>query len=448
MATKQRTIDLVSGDGDGTAARADTGERRQPGVLSPRELLARARANVEHIGLCLVKGEVAELRPHRNGHLFFKLLDLEDRKAALPCALWARDVKRLKFTLEDGLAVVLDGKLGLSDYANVQLTVREVEPVGQGAHELAFRQLKDKLAKEGLFALERKRAPPFLPRAVGVVTSKHGAALHDVLARLFERCPPMHVVVAPTLVQGESAPAEIAAALSRLDGAGLVDVILLVRGGGAREDLIAFDTELVARAVVSCAAPVIAGVGHESDVTIADLVADLRAATPTHAAELAVPRLADLRHTLDERARRLHSEVQHAVTERRVRCQALARRLEQALARGRRQQAERLRSVEARLRRLSPERVLRELRIRLTRLELRLRAATETRQRASGQRLALLAARLDALSPLTVLGRGYAIASRVDDGRVLHAAADAPPATEIRVRLAKGALRARVLDEQ
>lgn len=448
MASRKRSLDLVEGSAAIEATRPASAERRQPGTLTPSEVLRRARANVEHIGLCLVQGEVAEVRNHRNGHLFFKLLDLDDRSAGLPCVLWARDVKRLGFTIEDGLAVVLDGKVGLNDYASVQLTVREVQLVGQGAHELAFRQLKERLEKEGLFAPERKRKPPFLPRAVGLVTSKQGAAINDVLVRLFERFPAMPVLVAPTLVQGEAAPAEIAAALTRLDGSGRVDVILLVRGGGAREDLLAFDDERVARAIVACRVPVIAGVGHEDDVTIADLVADLRAATPTHAAELAVPRLAELRRTLDERVRRMHGRATHALTSRRMQTQALTRRLEQAAARRRKGHADRVRALEARLRALAPGRVLREQGARLAKLEARLRRAIESATQARAQRLSLLAARLEAMSPLTVLGRGYAIATRVDDGRVLTVARDAPPATEIEVRLAHGALRARVLGER
>lgn len=446
MATRNRSIDLVAGGEH--APPTPTTERRQPGVLTPREVLKRARANVEHIGLCLVKGEISEVRPHRNGHLFFKLLDAGDRKAALPCALWVSDARRLKFVLKDGLAVVVDGKVGLNDFASVQLVVRDVQPEGMGALELAFQQMKDKLAAEGLFAAERKRAPPYLPRAVGVVTSTHGAAIRDVLARLFERFPRLPVLVASTLVQGDAAPAEIAAALQRLDRSARVDVILLVRGGGSREDLFAFNTEPVARAIAGTSVPVIAGVGHESDVTIADLVADVRAATPTHAAELAVPRLADLERRLDEHARRLRGRVAHAITERRVRCAALGSRLDHALARRQRQQVERVRNLDARLRRLSPDKVLRDLRLRLTRLDARLHAGLQARQRLREQRVALLAARLDALSPLTVLARGYAIATRADDGRVIHAAGDAPPRTDIVVRVSDGALRARVLEDQ
>ncbi len=446
MATKHRAIDLIVG----VAPDAGTSptERRQPGVLTPREVLARARANVEHIGVCLVKGELSEVKALRNGHLVFKLLDQDDRKAALPCWLWADRVARVKFELKDGLEVVVDGKLGLSSFASVQLDVRDVQPVGQGAHELAFQQMKEKLEREGLFAADRKRTPPFLPGAVGVVTSTQGAALHDVLVRLFERCPRMSVVVSPTLVQGDAAPPAIASALQRLDASKLVDVILLVRGGGSREDLFAFNSELVARAIVASSVPVIAGVGHESDITIADLVADVRAATPTHAAELAVPRLADLEQRLDEHTRRLFGRAAHAISKRRVQYATLTQRLEHAVGRRRRAQAERLRGLEGRLSRRSPDRVLRDQRLRLSELGARLDAALQMRQRSSAQRLALLGARLDALSPLTVLGRGYAIASRVDDGRLIHSTRDAPPRTNILVRVADGALFARVLDDE
>lgn len=445
MATKNRSIELVTGGGSAEAAPAV--ERRQAGVLTPREVLGRARANVEHIGGCAVRGELSEIRPHRNGHLFFKLLDTADRKVALPCVLWGSDARRLKFELKDGLEVVLDGKLGLSDFATVQLMVREVQPFGQGAHELAFQQMKEKLDREGLFAVERKRTLPFLPRSVGIVTSTHGAALRDVLARLDERFPRLRVVIAPTLVQGDAAPAEIASALARLDASRAVEVILLVRGGGSREDLWAFNTEVVARAIVACAAPVIAGVGHETDVTIADLVADRRAATPTHAAELAVPKLSDLERRLAEHERRLRGRAAHAVDLRRARSAALERRLDNAITRRHRASGEALRRLEGRLRKLAPDRVLRALRARLSRLDARLAAAATDKHRERAQRLALLAARLEALSPLPVLARGYAIATRVEDGALIHRVADAPPGSEIAVRVVDGTVRARVLDD-
>lgn len=466
MATKQRSIELLTGEGDrrtsggagGEAAgghgggpqpspAAGTSERRQAGVLTPLEVLRRARANVEHIGACAVKGELSEIRPHRNGHFFFKLLDTADRKAALPCVLWSRDARRLKFELKDGLEVVLDGKLSLSDFATVQLLVEEVQPVGQGAHELAFQQMKEKLDKEGLFAPERKRPLPFLPRAVGIVTSTHGAALHDVLVRLFERFPPLRVVVSPTVVQGEQAPAEIAAALARLDQSRLVDVILLVRGGGSREDLWAFNTEPVARAIVATAVPVICGVGHETDVSIADLVADLRAATPTAAAVQCVPELAELVHQLHDAELRMRARVTHAVELRRARVDAMKTRLQHAVSRRARAGQERLRGLEGRVRARSPDRVLRDLRTRLTQLDGRLAAAAAAAQRARAQRLALLAARLDALSPLPVLARGYAVATRVEDGALIRSVQDAPAGSELSVRVVDGSFRARVLED-
>lgn len=448
MATKQRSIELVTGEG---APRAEPGaagraERRQTGVLTPHEVLRRARANIEHIGACAVKGELSEIRPHRNGHYFFKLLDTADRKAALPCVLWSRGARRLKFELKDGLEVVLDGKLSLSDFASVQLLVEEVQPVGQGAHELAFQQMKEKLEREGLFDPKRRRTLPFLPRAVGVVTSTHGAALHDVLVRLFERFPPLYVVVSPTVVQGEQAPAEIARALARLDQSRLVDVILLVRGGGSREDLWAFNTEPVARAIVATSVPVICGVGHETDVSIADLVADLRAATPTAAAVQCVPVLAELEQQLHEAELRMRARVTHAVELRRARVDAMSTRLEHALSRRTRAGQERLRGLEGRLRARAPDRVLRDLRTRLAQLDARLAAAAAAAQRARAQRLALLAARLDALSPLPVLARGYAVATRADDGALIRSVQDAPPGTELKVRVVDGSVRARVLD--
>jgi exodeoxyribonuclease VII large subunit len=243
-----------------------------------------------------VEGELTNVNRSARGHVYFTL---KDDAAAVDCVLWAAKAQRLKFRLEDGLAVLVRGSLTVyAQRGRFQLVADDVQPQGVGALQLAFEQLKQKLEREGLFAADRKRPLPALPNRVGIVTSASGAALQDMLKVLL-RHPNLEVVVAPAAVQGEGAAAEIAAAIERLSRSRRVNVVIVGRGGGSLEDLWAFNEEAVARAVAACAVPVISGVGHEVDFTITDFVADLRAATPTQAAELVVARL-------EEQARRLH----------------------------------------------------------------------------------------------------------------------------------------------
>lgn len=243
-----------------------------------------------------VDGELTNVNRSARGHVYFTL---KDDAAAVDCVLWATKAQRLKFRLEDGLAVLVRGSLTVyAQRGRFQLVADDVQPQGVGALQLAFEQLKQKLELEGLFAADRKRPLPALPNRVGIVTSASGAALQDML-KVLRRHPNLEVVVAPAAVQGEGAAAEIAAAIERLSRSRRVNVVIVGRGGGSLEDLWAFNEEAVARAVAACAVPVISGVGHEVDFTITDFVADLRAATPTQAAELVVARL-------EEQARRLH----------------------------------------------------------------------------------------------------------------------------------------------
>jgi exodeoxyribonuclease VII large subunit len=242
-----------------------------------------------------VEGEVTNASRSARGHVYFTL---KDDAAAVDCVLWSTKAQRLKFRLEDGLAVLVRGSLTVyPQRGRFQLVADDVQPQGVGALQLAFEQLKKRLEAEGLFAVERKRPLPALPNRVGIVTSASGAALQDML-KVLRRHPHLEVLVAPAAVQGESAAAEIAAAIARLSRSGRVNVVIVGRGGGSLEDLWAFNEEVVARAVAACSVPVISGVGHEVDFTITDFVADLRAATPTQAAELVVARL-------EEQARRL-----------------------------------------------------------------------------------------------------------------------------------------------
>jgi exodeoxyribonuclease VII large subunit len=343
------------------------------------------------------------------------------------------------------------------------MTVADLEPTGAGALAIAFEQLKQKLAAEGLFETARKRPLPFFPRRVGVVSSATGAVIRDIVRVAHRRCP-VRILLAPTPVQGEGASLAIAAALRRLAAVPDVDVIIVARGGGSLEDLWAFNEEPVARAIFACRVPVISAVGHETDFTIADFVADLRAPTPSAAAERAVPVLADLRAELAlicRRAGRATAEQvrarRHALERARGRIadprrllDARRQTLDDAAERARRQLARQLatahaglRALETRLLRAHPQRRVLERRNALAALRHRLEAIP--RGELARRRHAVDAARgkLEALSPLNVLERGFALVL-LPDGRLLTDAADARPGDAIRVRLRRGALDAEV----
>jgi exodeoxyribonuclease VII large subunit len=319
--------------------------------------------------------------------------------------------------------------------------VRQLEPRGRGALQLAFEQLRARLEAEGLFAEARKRELPRFPRRVGIVTSPSGAALHDVIHVAARRFPATPLLLAPTRVQGEGAEEEIAASLARVARVGDVDVILLVRGGGSLEDLMAFNTERVARAIRACPVPVIAGVGHEVDVTIADLAADARAATPSAAAQLALPDRGAVAGELDALAHNLTRAALENVRERRRALGGLARAL-RAQAPTARLAARRARLAGiARSLLVAGTALARERRAGLAPLAARLVSAARRLAPTRRARLATAAARLDALSPLAVLGRGYALA-RGPRGEILRDAAQVDPGDELALTLARGELRA------
>ena len=238
-----------------------------------------------------VKGEIGEWRIWSSGHAYFTL---KDSSAAIGAVMWASDLARVPFRPEEGTEVLARGRPDVYPRSGkLSFVVSEIHPVGAGALQLAFEQLKARLAAEGLFAPERKKRLPLLPRRIGVVTSRQGAAVRDVLKVLAARFPNAHVTIWPVAVQGASAPGEISAAVSTLSRLGAADVVIVARGGGSRDDLSAFNDERVVRAVAACAIPTISAVGHEVDVTLTGLAADLRAATPSQAAELVVARRDD-----------------------------------------------------------------------------------------------------------------------------------------------------------
>jgi exodeoxyribonuclease VII large subunit len=266
-----------------------------------------------------VVGEVTNVSRPASGHLYFSL---KDEGATLGAVVWRSDVRRLRFELEAGQEVLVHGRLDLyAPYGSYKIVVDRIEPRGAGALQVRFEQLKKKLAAEGLFDEARKRPLPFLPRRIGVVTAPRGAAVRDLVRTVLERFPKASILVRPAKVQGEGAAEDVAAGIADLGGCGLVDVVVVTRGGGSAEDLWTFNEEAVVRAVAACPVPVVSAVGHEIDFTLCDFAADVRAKTPTHAGVLVVPDLRDLLRDLEERAGRLRRALE-------ARIRLLAGRLE------------------------------------------------------------------------------------------------------------------------
>jgi exodeoxyribonuclease VII large subunit len=325
--------------------------------------------------------------------------------------------------LEEGLEVIAEADASIyAARGDLQLIVRGLEPRGVGALQLAFEQLRRRLAAAGLFDEERKRPIPSHPRRIGIVTSPTSAAVRDVLNVAGRRFPGIPLLISPALVQGDEAPGQIASAIARLVDAPEVDVILVVRGGGSIEDLWAFNTEIVAKAIAGSPIPIISGVGHETDTTIADLVADLRAPTPSAAAMLALPDAAVMSRLVARDTRRLVAAI-------RGRIEAQHQRLA------------RLGQV---LRARSPQARVALARTREARARAAATAAIRRRLDGGRRRLGVWAARLDALSPLAVLGRGYSIVRREEDGRIVRAASDVAVGDRLDLQLALGRLVAKV----
>lgn len=386
--------------------------------LSVGELLGLVSGSLErdfpHV---YVVGELTAFTRAASGHLYFTL---SDASASVDAVLWRGDAFRLTFQPRQGDEVVVRGRMGVfARNGRMQLYASAMKPVGAGAAQKALEALKKKLAAEGLFAAERKRSLPFLPRVIGVVTSRTGAALHDILVTLRRRCPGVHVVLAASVVQGSEAPRSIVAALARLRAFGGCDVVIVGRGGGAAEDLAAFNDEAVVRAVAGFPVPVVSAVGHEVDVSLCDLAADLRAATPTAAAEAVVPMRSDLVAAVAGAAHRLGAAARRRLAELRMTVDAASGRLRHPAAR------------------------VAEMRQRADRASLQLERAIRGRVAAPLRRLGELAAALDALSPLAVLERGYSLATTAD-GRLLRDAAGLARGQRVEIRFHRGRIGADV----
>jgi len=391
-----------------------------PRVYGVGELLAGLKGLLaDRVGRLWVAGEICDLHRARSGHVYFTL---RDDDARLRAALFRTAARRVPFEPDEGMAVLVYGDVTVYEpRGDLQISVRALEPRGRGALQVAFEKLRRRLEAEGLFDPARKRPLPALPRRLGVVTSPTGAALRDVLHGTGRRLPSVPVRIAPTRVQGPGAAEEIAAALLDLAHHGDVDLVLLVRGGGSLEDLQPFNTETLARALAACPVPVVSGVGHEVDVTIADLAADARAPTPSAAAELAVPDRAAIALRLARDGRRLA----HAA---------------RGLLRHRRAE---LRRAQGALKALAPTARLATWRARLAAAARALPRTARVRLDAERAELGALSGRLDSLSPLAVLGRGYALVRRTRDGAVVRRAEQVARGEALSVRVAEASIEAR-----
>ena len=430
-----------------------------------RDLVGQVRELVEQeYNDVWVEGEISNFRPAPSGHVYFTLKDAD---AQLPVVLFRRQAVLLRFRPEDGLHVLVRGRVSVYEQrGQMQLVAETMEPVGAGSLQLAFEQLKERLKAEGLFDAARKRPLPAFPRTVGIVTSPTGAVIRDFLNIVGRRHSGLSVLICPVSVQGDAAPIEIEAAIEELNTSQAVDLIVVARGGGSLEDLAAFNSERVARAIASSKLPVVSAVGHETDFTIADFVADLRAPTPSAAAELiteAQHKIADHISTLSRRleragrfqvlkARQQWSRLPIIRIESRV--AALLRRASQrlddlslrqgtALAGQIRRRKNRVAELAAAVLRSDPRQSLSQARERLQACTTRMHRSLELTLQRSIARRESVDARLHSLSPLAVLDRGYALV-HAEDGSLIRSAAQLREGDRVRTRVAAGAFTSRV----
>ncbi|URX62425.1 exodeoxyribonuclease VII large subunit [Luteibacter anthropi] len=440
-------------------------DRNAPHVFTPSGLNRLVRDLLEDalpMGVW-IEGELSNVSRPASGHIYFTL---KDANAQVRCAMFRMAASRLRFRPADGMHVLMRAKVGLYEArGEFQLVADHMEPAGEGALQREFEQLKARLGAEGLFDAERKRPLPDFPKRIGVITSPSGAAVRDVLSVMGRRFPLAEVDVLPVPVQGREAPPAIAAMLRSASASGRYDVLLVTRGGGSLEDLWAFNDESVARAIHASDVPVVSAVGHEVDFTIADFVADLRAATPSAAAELLVPDGADLERRLDRlrqrmatlMARRLQAAAQRAdhwqarlnaqrpqarLARDAQRLEALRRRLHMSIGQANALRRARLERLQARLAARHPRLRLDPSRARLAELRQRMSSAIGRRLERERARVAQQGRTLHAVSPLATLERGYAIVFDERDA-IVRRAADVAVGERVRVMLGEGELRLR-----
>jgi exodeoxyribonuclease VII large subunit len=396
-------------------------------VPSVSQLTRRIRGHIENSFFDLwVRGEISNFRKPVSGHAYFVV---KDAAAQLRGVLFRGALSKVKFQLKDGMEVLLHGTVTVYEAkGEYQLVADAVEPVGVGALQLAFEQLKQKLNQEGLFDPKFKKLLPPLPKRIGIITSATGAAVKDILKVLSRRFPDRHVIIFPAAVQGEKAAGEICAALqnaerwNREKPENALDVLIVGRGGGSLEDLWPFNEEIVARAIFQCSIPIISAVGHEIDYTIADFVADVRAPTPSVAAEIVLPRKEELVTQVGHHTVRLHGLMQKRLQQLRLHLGHLSQRL------------------------VDPRQKIRATREKFALLEGKLRVAIQTRCRMARQRLESAAQMLHSLSPLQVIARGYTLTRRAD-GSLVRSLRDAPIGERILTRIGDGTLESEVLSQ-
>ena len=385
-------------------------------ALTVSELNARIKGLIESdpvLGSVCVRGELSNYKVYPSGHHYFTLKDAE---SSLRCVMFRFAASKLRFRPESGMGVTVWGRVSVYPRDGAyQLYCEDIMPEGAGDLQVAFEQLREKLQREGLFDPAHKKPIPRYPERIAVITSSAGAAVHDIIRVLRKRWPVAKVILLPVRVQGVEAPPEIVGAIRYANRYKVADVIITGRGGGSIEDLWAFNDERVARAIYESELPVISAVGHEPDVTIADYVADLRAATPSNAAELAAPDMSELREAI----------------------MSARARLDQAVDRGIRERRKRLEELGSRRVMRSPTGFIDQRRLELDSIRLRLDSAATRKLGRERQQFAVLAAKLDALSPLKVLGRGYSIALD-SEGRAVKEAGQLRPGDRLSLRLAKG----------
>jgi exodeoxyribonuclease VII large subunit len=390
-------------------------------VYTVCEITREIKRNIEEgFEPLAVEGEISNFKRHTSGHLYFSLKDAE---AQIACVMWRGRNQNIPFQPQDGAKVLAFG--GLSVYerqGKYQLDVMWLKPIGAGEQQLAFEALKKKLASEGLFDAARKKPIPDFPSAIGVVTSETGAAFRDIVSILSRRAPWVELILRPARVQGEGAAGDVSAAIDEFNACGCVDVLIVGRGGGSLEDLSAFNEEAVARAVARSKIPVISAVGHEVDFSICDFAADLRAPTPSAAAELVVPDGAELSDRVLSMVRRVARHVKSRITLGSERVAGLSRSYG--------------------LRR--PEERIREQRQRLDDLVRSMETAADRRVLDMKSRSSVVSEKLAALDPNAVLLRGYSITTRVRDGRIVTRSAELEKAEALRIRFAAGAVRGMV----
>ncbi len=447
-----------------------TGMERTAQILTPSQLNALARDLLEgSFPSVWVEAELGNVTRPASGHMYFTL---KDARAQIRAALFKPKSQWLKFVPREGMRVLARGRLTLYDArGEYQMVLDHMEEAGEGALRRAFEQLKARLDAEGLFAPERKRPLPAHVQRLAVITSPTGAAVRDVLSVLGRRFPLLEVDLLPSLVQGDSAAAQITALLRAADASARYDVILLTRGGGSLEDLWAFNDEQLARAIAASQTPVVSAVGHETDFSLSDFAADLRAPTPSVAAELLVPDQRDLLLRLRRDAARMVQLQRHAMNQATQRAdrallrlnaqspqnrlqllqrrqQDLARRLAAVWQQQLERRRARLRHAGIVLRNNAPQRRLDALRERLARLQPRVDAAMARQLQRDQLRLRGLARSMEAVSPLATVSRGYSILTRADDGRLVRSPLEVAPGDALTARVKDGVISVVVKDRE